>query len=128
MVFFIFFIVFLSCFLLICFLFFSPSRRRHTRYIGDWSSDVCSSDLFGARLTLNNVPLSNPLLTPLIGTGKDVTGIGGYALDTNGDPKSGLKVTIDGLPATTRSEERRGGQEGSSGGGSRGDEEQTRAS
>src|ERR1017187_7027563 len=21
-----------------------PSRRRHTRYIGDWSSDVCSSD------------------------------------------------------------------------------------
>src|ERR1017187_10757090 len=25
-------------------LFFS-SRRRHTIYIGDWSSDVCSSDL-----------------------------------------------------------------------------------
>src|SRR5437762_6326390 len=28
----------------VCFFFFS-SRRRHTRYIGDWSSDVCSSDL-----------------------------------------------------------------------------------
>src|SRR5437763_15835299 len=29
-----------------CFLFFFfSSRRRHTRYIGDWSSDVCSSDL-----------------------------------------------------------------------------------
>src|SRR5437762_7036940 len=28
----------------LCFFFFS-SRRRHTRYIGDWSSDVCSSDL-----------------------------------------------------------------------------------
>src|SRR5437763_16548390 len=27
------------------FLFFFSSRRRHTRYIGDWSSDVCSSDL-----------------------------------------------------------------------------------
>src|ERR1022692_297098 len=27
-----------------CFLFFS-SRRRHTRLQGDWSSDVCSSDL-----------------------------------------------------------------------------------
>src|SRR5437762_14306353 len=26
-------------------LFFFSSRRRHTRYIGDWSSDVCSSDL-----------------------------------------------------------------------------------
>src|SRR5437763_7983907 len=34
-----------SCFVcLLCFFFFS-SRRRHTRYIGDWSSDVCSSDL-----------------------------------------------------------------------------------
>src|ERR1017187_1279923 len=27
--------------------FFVSSRRRHTRYIGDWSSDVCSSDLLG---------------------------------------------------------------------------------
>ena len=25
--------------------FFFSRRRRHTRYIGDWSSDVCSSDL-----------------------------------------------------------------------------------
>src|SRR5256885_9778617 len=25
--------------------FFFPSRRRHTRLQGDWSSDVCSSDL-----------------------------------------------------------------------------------
>src|SRR4051794_41391235 len=24
---------------------FFPSRRRHTRWTGDWSSDVCSSDL-----------------------------------------------------------------------------------
>src|SRR5437879_4553600 len=31
-----------SCLL---FFFFFSSRRRHTRYIGDWSSDVCSSDL-----------------------------------------------------------------------------------
>src|SRR5437762_9441612 len=30
-------------------LFFFSSRRRHTRYIGDWSSDVCSSDLIGIR-------------------------------------------------------------------------------
>src|SRR5437762_5998979 len=28
-----------------CCVFFFSSRRRHTRYIGDWSSDVCSSDL-----------------------------------------------------------------------------------
>src|SRR5437764_8875303 len=30
---------------IIFFFFFFSSRRRHTRYIGDWSSDVCSSDL-----------------------------------------------------------------------------------
>ena len=36
-----------SVFVLVCFMlgFFFSSRRRHTRYIGDWSSDVCSSDL-----------------------------------------------------------------------------------
>src|SRR6266487_4735418 len=27
--------------------FFFSSRRRHTRWTGDWSSDVCSSDLIG---------------------------------------------------------------------------------
>src|SRR6266850_5321614 len=27
--------------------FFFSSRRRHTRLQGDWSSDVCSSDLVG---------------------------------------------------------------------------------
>src|SRR3712207_8533591 len=29
----------------IYFIFFFSSRRRHTRYWRDWSSDVCSSDL-----------------------------------------------------------------------------------
>src|ERR1022692_5028756 len=29
----------------LCFFFFFSSRRRHTRLQGDWSSDVCSSDL-----------------------------------------------------------------------------------
>src|SRR5207248_4935821 len=30
-----------------CVFFFFSSRRRHTRSYGDWSSDVCSSDLQG---------------------------------------------------------------------------------
>src|SRR5438046_10402754 len=39
-----------SMFIIICvtmylFLFFFSSRRRHTRLVSDWSSDVCSSDL-----------------------------------------------------------------------------------
>src|SRR2546430_3102881 len=29
-----------------CVIFFFSSRRRHTRFDCDWSSDVCSSDLF----------------------------------------------------------------------------------
>src|SRR6266705_4043962 len=33
------------------FFFFFSSRRRHTRSYGDWSSDVCSSDLLAARRT-----------------------------------------------------------------------------
>src|SRR5256885_2293727 len=32
------------------FFFFFSSRRRHTRLQGDWSSDVCSSDLLRARI------------------------------------------------------------------------------
>src|SRR5256885_6273994 len=38
------------------FLFFFSSRRRHTRLQGDWSSDVCSSDLSGSgKSTLVNL-------------------------------------------------------------------------
>src|SRR6266487_1186800 len=47
--------------------FFFSSRRRHTRWTGDWSSDVCSSDLLllgqadldtdgGARAILGQLP------------------------------------------------------------------------
>src|SRR5207253_6158844 len=34
------------CFLSSILFFFFSSRRRHTRWPRDWSSDVCSSDLF----------------------------------------------------------------------------------
>src|SRR6266516_2332140 len=34
-----------SCWEAILMVFFCSSRRRHTRSYGDWSSDVCSSDL-----------------------------------------------------------------------------------
>src|ERR1039457_3282540 len=33
------------CYFFVYFFFFFSSRRRHTRLQGDWSSDVCSSDL-----------------------------------------------------------------------------------
>src|SRR5690606_39348331 len=33
-----------------CVFFFFSSRRRHTSFSRDWSSDVCSSDLFEGQL------------------------------------------------------------------------------
>src|SRR5574341_1714361 len=42
---------------LIFFLFFFSSRRRHTILVGDWSSDVCSSDLYHAHHEI--VPLQD---------------------------------------------------------------------
>src|SRR5256886_12770018 len=42
-------------------LFFFSSRRRHTRFDCDWSSDVCSSDL--GRVT------QNPIATPALASG-----------------------------------------------------------
>src|SRR6266567_2877102 len=38
------------------FLFFFSSRRRHTRFDCDWSSDVCSSDLIGGATGSYSVP------------------------------------------------------------------------
>src|SRR5438045_6911118 len=42
----------MSCFSCIFFtyFFFFSSRRRHTRCLSDWSSDVCSSDLLSAQV------------------------------------------------------------------------------
>src|SRR5437867_10173814 len=40
-----FFILFILFYSVYFFFFFFSSRRRHTRSYGDWSSDVCSSDL-----------------------------------------------------------------------------------
>src|SRR5437764_13358394 len=41
------------------YMFFFSNRRRHTRYIGDWSSDVCSSDLT-ADLPVRSRPPGRP--------------------------------------------------------------------
>src|SRR2546427_9950199 len=44
------YVITLDSFFSFVFFFFS-SRRRHTRFDCDWSSDVCSSDLVGPRVT-----------------------------------------------------------------------------
>src|SRR5437867_9860179 len=45
------FLILMSAAAVIFLFFFFSSRRRHTRSYGDWSSDVCSSDLRAARRT-----------------------------------------------------------------------------
>src|SRR5262245_62871488 len=52
--FFFFFLVFVR----FVFFFFFSSRRRHTRCLSDWSSDVCSSDLIP-----RPIPLAPPVTT-----------------------------------------------------------------
>src|SRR3712207_8431978 len=75
--------------------FFFSSRRRHTRYWRDWSSDVCSSDLYAT-------PLKK----------------GGHALATvavseagvpDGEPRTA--VSLPSQVTSLRSEERRVGKE-----------------
>src|SRR5258707_1988155 len=61
--------------------FFFSSRRRHTRYWRDWSSDVCSSDLLAAAialakeagaLTLVDSTFATPVLQRPLALGADV--------------------------------------------------------
>src|SRR2546429_1092898 len=49
----------------VCFFFFS-SRRRHTRCSRDWSSDVCSSDLFPAHTCAARSTLPYSLWLPFV--------------------------------------------------------------
>src|SRR5256885_7706502 len=42
------------------FFFFFSSRRRHTRLQGDWSSDVCSSDLRASARACPTLDLPQP--------------------------------------------------------------------
>src|SRR5690625_7974765 len=44
------------------FVFFFSSRRRHTRWPRDWSSDVCSSDLKSQKI--ESLDLTPPEITP----------------------------------------------------------------
>src|SRR5690606_39893972 len=50
-------------------LFFFSSRRRHTRFSRDWSSDVCSSDLWFA--VGIDYGTTNPFAALTLGLGAD---------------------------------------------------------
>src|SRR5205807_5597345 len=92
------------------FLFFFSSRRRHTRLQGDWSSDVCSSDL-----ELLQLLFAEPQKHRYV---RELMNMSGLALHTIQDELQ--KLTAVGLIVTwsngyhrfyRRSEERRVGKE-----------------
>src|SRR5690606_40655299 len=76
--------------------FFFSSRRRHTRFSRDWSSDVCSSDL---RLRLHRCRLT---------AGEDPDAIAPVLL---GPVERGIGP-VEQVADRLRSEERRVGKEG----------------
>src|SRR5690606_39957845 len=88
------------------FYFFFSSRRRHTRFSRDWSSDVCSSDLDEFAWIVD----SEPSLPWLIA----------FSMVTISSPSTSPTITRDGFirserrtssAIVTRSEERRVGKE-----------------
>src|SRR5256885_6951690 len=53
--------------------FFFSSRRRHTRLQGDWSSDVCSSDLPELEQAVKIDPNPDPVNYYLLGMANKMT-------------------------------------------------------
>src|SRR5690606_40421747 len=86
------------------YLFFFSSRRRHTRFSRDWSSDVCSSDLY------RNLYKWSPVYKD----GKNPTRQEMTALYLNGeryDAPTHFSEELANTPKPLRSEERRVGKD-----------------
>src|SRR5207245_6971348 len=91
-------------------LFFFSSRRRHTRCYRDWSSDVCSSDLF---LTVDGKEAGYVTRAVRIWDPSRVIGMG-YVRREASAVGSTLQWA-EGTATVARSEERRVGKGGRSG-------------
>src|SRR5829696_10427619 len=96
-------------------IFFFPSRRRHTRLVSDWSSDVCSSDLGGKG---NDVIFGGDPLDPTAGGSDSLSGgagndtvVGGAGDDAlfGGDPDTDLGSGDDLLAGGAGNDVIRGG-------------------
>src|SRR5256886_4777844 len=91
-----------------CSFFFFSSRRRHTRFDCDWSSDVCSSDL--TSISPNRKSSFSNLSLLLVNRSSSFSPPAALLRST------GLRSTLPrssrpGIPAKKRSEERRVGKE-----------------
>src|SRR5690606_40368926 len=96
--------------------FFFSSRRRHTRFSRDWSSDVCSSDLqilakYSQHFVDLNLFNNEPTMPHIPGGVEDFIPVQLEALGHMGNKEQLLALPYDN---PTRSEERRVGKEGRS--------------
>src|SRR5438046_7509227 len=85
----------------VCFTFFFSSRRRHTRLVSDWSSDVCSSDL----ITGNRIGIG------LVNVAKTAAGNQRPKPGGNNDVVRQQRAILKANAEVERSEERRVGKE-----------------
>src|SRR2546430_5761257 len=97
------FIVLVALSLFLYFFFFS-SRRRHTRFDCDWSSDVCSSDLEKHAFAISFIGIAKACFSP-------PTKATGTKVGPSPAPSSPKKSTASIGCTGSRSEERRVGKE-----------------
>src|SRR5256885_5171592 len=83
--------------------FFFSSRRRHTRLQGDWSSDVCSSDLGSFQLSTTWSTNANQATTNYY--------VCAIASSSNSSNNNNNNDNNNGSSNSQRSEERRVGKE-----------------
>src|SRR2546430_9241066 len=84
--------------------FFFSSRRRHTRFDCDWSSDVCSSDL-----ERDEAPGAALRACVAVGVGAFLAALGGLVQEHRSGLGAVAGYSVD--PEQKRSEERRVGKE-----------------
>src|SRR5262249_59791123 len=93
------------------------SRRRHTRLVSDWSSDVCSSDLLGKaeNMTDDRIRISDADRERVVARLREHFAQGRLSSDELDERISAAltaKTVGDLRPIMARSEERRVGKEG----------------
>src|SRR5437867_4874669 len=93
------------------FSFFFSSRRRHTRSYGDWSSDVCSSDLLDALVyDLQDTGVRSYTFISTMGLAMEACAEAGVEFVVLDRPNPLAGERVEG-PMVDRSEERRVGKE-----------------
>src|SRR5207253_6245367 len=93
---------------------FFSSRRRHTRWPRDWSSDVCSSDLdrvFAAAVARAKTKV-DPSISVILANGMRLPAtVAKYSPPVAGESMSGRDLALLKVETADRSEERRVGKE-----------------